>query len=160
MHGSTAAVEDGEPFVVGYEIRLDNDWRTRWARVVGRSARGAAEVVLEADGNGRWLVDGIPAPALDGCLDVDLESSALTNAFPLRRLTLAVGQEIEAPAAYVRAADLEVKQLEQRYRRLEDVDGRSRFAYAAPAFDFHCELTYDATGLVLDYPGLAVRVGG
>jgi hypothetical protein len=29
----------------------------------------------------------------------------------------------------------------------------------APAFDFACRLTYDESGLVLDYPGIAVRAG-
>jgi hypothetical protein len=38
-------------------------------------------VTLRADGDGSWVVDGRPAPQLDGCLDVDLESSSMTNAF-------------------------------------------------------------------------------
>ena len=36
----------------------------------------------KADGEGRWSVDGRPAPRLDECLDLDLESSMLTNASP------------------------------------------------------------------------------
>jgi hypothetical protein len=34
---------------------------------------------------------------------------------------------------------------------------RERYDYTAPAFDFRCELVYDEYGLVLDYPGIAVR---
>jgi hypothetical protein len=41
---------------------------------------------------------------LDGCLDADLESSAMTNAMPVRRLGLAVAARAAAPAAYFRAA--------------------------------------------------------
>jgi hypothetical protein len=33
-----------------------------------------------------------------------------------------------------------------------------RYDYAAPAFGFGCQLVYDESGLVLRYPGLAVRV--
>jgi hypothetical protein len=33
------------------------------------------------------------------------------------------------------------------------------YSYAAPAFGFTCTLVYDSSGLVLDYPGIAVRVG-
>jgi hypothetical protein len=157
--GSTSAVEDGEPWIVSYEIELAADGTTRSARVVSRSRRGERAVRLEGDGAGGWLVDGAPAPALDGCRDVDLESSALTNAFPVRRLRLAVGGDAEAPAAYVRALDLRVERLEQRYVRLEDEGDRRRYRYAAPAFDFACVLTYGEDGLVADYPGIAVRVG-
>jgi hypothetical protein len=101
--------------------------------------------------------DSRPAPHLDGCLDIDLESSVLTNAFPVRRLRLACGQGADAPGAYVRAEDLRVERLEQRYVRLENQDTGRRFAYAAPAFDFTCVLAYDDAGLLLDYPGIAVR---
>jgi hypothetical protein len=158
FEGHTAAVEDGEPFAVRYAIRLDRRWRTRSARVWGQSSTGVHEVSLETGGTGRWLVDGEPAPELDGCLDADLESSAFTNAFPVHRLGLAVGAQADAPAAYVRALDLGVERLEQqRYVRLPDRDGRTRYDYEAPRFDFRCELVYDAAGLVLDYPGIAVR---
>jgi hypothetical protein len=43
------------------------------------------------------------------------------------------------------------------YARLPDHSGRQRYRYAAPAFGFTCTLVYDESGLVLDYPGIAVR---
>jgi hypothetical protein len=144
---------------VEYAIDLDGTGATRSARIRGRSAAGFSSALLEADGAGRWLVDGVPAPDLDGCLDVDLESSALTNALPVRRMGLAPGARAAAPAAYVRAAGLAVERLEQTYLRVP-VDGvRQRYDYAAPAFNFACRLLYDESGLVLDYPGIAVRAG-
>ena len=158
IEGHSTAVEGGEAWGIRYSISLDGSWATRSAHVVGRSARGEREVRLEGDGHGVWRVDGSPAPQLAGCLDVDLEASAFTNAFPVHRLNLRVGEEADAPAAYVRALDLEVERLEQRYVRLPDDGDRSRYDYAAPAFDYRAVLLYDAFGLVLDYPGLAVRV--
>jgi uncharacterized protein len=157
FEGHTSAVEDGEPFAVRYALGLDRRWRTRSARVSGRSSSGVHEASLESGGTGRWLVNGELAPELDGCLDVDLESSSFTNALPVRRLGLAVGAQAAAPAAWVRALDLGVERLEQRYTRLPDHEGRSRYDYEAPRFDFRSELVYDAAGLVLDYPGIAVR---
>jgi hypothetical protein len=156
--GATSAVEDGDAWVVRYDIDLAPDGATRSARVVGRSVAGGHELCLETDGAGRWRINGARAPELDGCLDVDLESSALTNAFPVRRLRLDVGRHAEAPAAYVRALDLRVERLEQHYTRLDDDGDRSRYAYSAPAFRFACELLYDECGLVLDYPGIGTRV--
>jgi uncharacterized protein len=157
LTGTTAAVADGQPWIVDYEIRIDARWRTRTARVTGRFDTGSSTRFLAADGDGRWKIDNEPAPYLDGCMDVDLESSALTNALPVHRLGLGIGAGAQAPAAYVRAGDLTVARLEQLYTRTSDQDGGERYDYAAPAFDFTARLVYDGAGLVLEYPGIAVR---
>jgi hypothetical protein len=156
--GHSTAVEDGEAWSIRYMLTLDANWVTRSAHVLGRSATGTHEVRLDGDGTGGWLVDGSPAPELAGCLDVDLEASASTNSLPVHRLGLDVGGRAEAPAAWVRALDLGVERLEQRYARTDDDGPRSRYDYAAPDLDFTAELVYDEFGLVLDYPGIAVRV--
>jgi uncharacterized protein len=57
----------------------------------------------------------------------------------------------EAPAAYVPAADLRVERLEQIYLRLDS----GRYDYASP--NFRAVLVYDEHGLIVDYPGIAVR---
>src|SRR5262245_39626303 len=159
IDGHSTALQEGEAWGIRYTITLDAGWVTRSAHVVGRSTLGEHEVRLEGDGRGQWRVDGEPKPKLSGCLDVDLEASVCTNALPVRRLGLRVGERAEAPAAYVRAPALGVERLEQSYVRLEDdSDGRPRYDYAAPAFDFSATLTYDRAGFVLDYPGIAVRV--
>jgi hypothetical protein len=159
LDGHVTAVEEGEAWGVSYALTLDAGWVTRSAVVAGRSGSGAYEARLEGDGNGAWLLDGEPAPQLEGCLDVDLEASACTNAFPVKRLGLTAGEASDAPAAYVRAAVPAVERLEQHYRRLEDPEpGRARYEYESPAFDFNAILTYDRFGLVLDYPGIAQRV--
>ena len=159
VDGTTAAVEDTQTWIVTYSIRLDVGWATRSARIMARTAAGLRETLLEVDQTGRWLVDGDPAPHLDGCRDVDLESSAMTNALPVHRLGLAAGRQADASAAYVRALDLSVDRLEQTYRRIADQGARQRYEYAAPAFDFTSCLVYDESGLVLDYPGVARRAG-
>jgi hypothetical protein len=157
INGCTTAVEDGQTWMVSYAIRLDETWTTRSARIAGRSASGIRHVRLEADGRGQWRVDGKAASHLDGCLDVDLESSAMTNALPVHRLGLRIEAGASAAAAYVRALDLGVGRLEQDYLRCADEGRHRRYDYTAPAFDFACRLVYDESGLVLDYPGIAVR---
>jgi uncharacterized protein len=157
--GSTTAVEDGAAWIVDYEILVDAGWTTRSARISGRSASGSRAAALEADGAGNWRVNGTPAPQLDGCLDVDLESSVVTNALPVHRMGLGIGRRAAAPAAYVRAPHLTVERLEQTYGRLPDVGPYQRYDYAAPVFEFACQLGYDESGFLLDYPGIAVRAG-
>jgi hypothetical protein len=152
LAGHTTASESDEVWYVGYRIEIDLAWRTVRAEVSAQSATGRSSVVLERHDGDRWTVDGSPVPVLDGCVDVDLESSAVTNTLPVHRLDFPRGQVVPCPAAYVRA-DLTVTRLEQTYTAV----GALRFGYAAPAFDFTTELRYDASGLIVDYPGIARR---
>jgi Putative glycolipid-binding len=69
----------------------------RTARITARTAQGRARPLLESDNATRWLVDGDPAAHLDGCLEADLELSALTNAVPVHRLGLPVGSRPAMP---------------------------------------------------------------
>jgi len=154
LEGHTTAVEQGEIWSVSYRIELDAAWRTRRTEVVGRTSAGPRTTVLERHDGDRWTVDGVPVPLLDGCVDVDLESSAVTNTLPIHRLDFVEGEPVQCPAAYVRA-DLRIERLEQTYTARPDL----RFGYAAPAFGFTAELRYDASGLIVDYPGIAVRAG-
>jgi hypothetical protein len=160
LRGHTTAVEGPEAWSVGYRIEVDGQWRTRRAEVQGTSAGGTARTTLERSGQGesvRWLVDGVPRPELDGCHDVDLESSAVTNTLPVHRLDAAPGEARTAPAAFVRAGDLAVERLEQEYRLQGRTPATITFDYESPTFGFACELTYDTAGLILEYPGIAVR---
>jgi uncharacterized protein len=159
--GSTTGVQDAGPRVVQYDVLVDAEWRTRSARIETGSGTGAGTTArqLESDGNGWWSIDGSDAPSLEACLDVDLESSAMTNTLPVRRLALDIGDRIDAPAAYIRLDATSIERLEQFYTRIEDVDGHQRYDYEAPAFDFKAHLLYDDAGLVLEYPGIATRTG-
>ena len=133
---------------------LDDPLRAGGGAVGARLARSPAR----GDGTGEWHVDGNPAPALAGCLDVDLEASAFTNAFPVHRLALDVGEKAEAPAAYVRASDLRIERLEQSYARLPDDGEQSATTTPHPGSATRASSSTTSSGLVLDYPGLAVRV--
>ncbi|KQT01209.1 putative glycolipid-binding domain-containing protein [Cellulomonas sp. Leaf395] len=152
LRGHTSAVENGRAYAVAYEIALDDRWVTREVRVSSDTVDGSRSTVLHSDGRGSWTVDGVSAPHLDGLVDVDLEASASTNTLPVHRLTMPVGEVVVASAVYVQASDLVVRRLDQTYRRLDD----HRFDYASEG-GFRAVLTYDASGLVLDYPGIATR---
>jgi uncharacterized protein len=159
IRGTTAALQDGQTSLVAYRVELDSEWRTRLARITTTLARSSWELALDSDGSGTWTVNEAAASHLDGCFDVDLELSAVTNALPVHREPLQVGERMAVPAAYVRAVRGPVERLEQLYVRVEGNDGLSAYEYSAPAFDFSCRLVYDTHGLVVDYPGIAVRAG-
>jgi uncharacterized protein len=157
FRGHATAVEEGVTWSVVYTIVLDAGWATRTAHVLSRSTAGERECLIERHATAGWRVNGRHAPELSDCEDVDLEASAFTNAFPVHRLRLEVGESADAPAAYVRAPNLRVARLEQRYLRLPDDGARACYDYEAPAFEFRDVLVYDELGLILEYPGIAVR---
>lgn len=147
LEGTAVLAEDGEPLRVEYEVACTAGWETRTVRAV--LARGAEtlRVELAAEG-GRWLRDGVEAPAVAGCLDVDLSVSPATNTLPIRRLGLEVGESREVVAAWLRFPGLELEPLRQRYTRLSE----RRYRYESPAHDFTAEVEVDEMGLVVRYP--------
>src|SRR4051795_8961988 len=82
LEGHTTAVLAGEPFALGYAIELDGRWRTRAASLAVRGAAEARHRTVEADGEGAWLLDGRPAPELDGCLGLGPRLSPPSNRVP------------------------------------------------------------------------------
>jgi hypothetical protein len=159
IEGTTTGIQDNDTWVVSYQLELDADWSSRRALITTMTVSGTVERLVESHGAGHWFIDGVSAGHLEGCRDVDLESSALTNALPVHRLGLAVGESAPAPAAYVRLGTAGVERLDQLYGRVEDQGSHQHYDYEAPVFDFRCRLVYDRAGLVLAYPGIAMRAG-
>ncbi|ROR65052.1 putative glycolipid-binding domain-containing protein [Agrococcus jenensis] len=157
LRGHTTANESGSLWSVVYDVAVDAAWRTLAVSATTATAAGVREVRLRRDEGDRWTVDGEHRPELDGCVDVDLESSAVTNTLPLHRLDILAGASVDVPAAFIRADDLRVERLEQRYSLVEAGPQRVLVHYESSTFDVACELVFDGAGLVLDYPGIAVR---
>lgn len=155
--GHTTANEESALWSVGYDILLDAGWRTVAVHATTLGPKGARAVTLSRDAEDGWIVDGEARPDLDGCVDVDFESSAVTNTLPLHRIAFEVGETVTVSSAFVRADDLRVERLEQTYALMARSSDRLIFHYESPVFSFACDLVYDAAGLVLEYPGIAAR---
>lgn len=155
LRGHTTGCEDRVPYASAWEVVVGPDWVTRRAHVRSLVPGREGEVTLERSASGSWRVDGVERPELAAAVDVDLEVSAVTNTLPVHRERL--DRATAAPAAYVRI-DLGVELLGQTYGPATAADGRLRVPYRAPAFDVDVVLELDDAGLVVDYPGLAVRV--
>jgi uncharacterized protein len=147
--------EGGQTRRGGYTLILDKAWRTLELRIMVEQAPGSmAALHLLATGDGRWAdAEERPIPALDGCIDVDIQWSPLTNTLPVRRLDLAPGAEQEIRVAYIELPSLTVRPVVQRYTRVDERTVR----YASETRDFMRDLTLDGDGLVVAYPDLFTR---
>jgi hypothetical protein len=151
--GVVLGIAEGTPFRAQYRVRCDAAWRVR--EVTMDPLDGRAPLHLRADGAGVWT-DGVGAalPALAGCIDIDLSISPFTNTLPIRRLAFGQGEARVLMMAYIRAPELTVEPMQQRYTRL----ATDRYRYENVDSDFTADLSLDVAGLVLDYPGLFRRV--
>lgn len=146
------AAEPGDKPWATYRIECDPAWRTR---VVAVDLADGRRLRLVSDGEGLWSRDGVKEPSLQGCIDVDLSGTPLTNTLPLRRLGLGIGDRARLSCAYVDLPSLRVSLDPQRYTRLT----ASRYLFESPASGFARDLDVDDEGLVVTYPGLFRRVG-
>jgi hypothetical protein len=151
--GVIIGARGGLPYGVRYRIVCDAGWATRAVDIEATDGRG---LHLAADGAGRWSDgDGRRLVAFDGCIDVDLAGSPFTNTLPIRRLDLTPEHgAVELRMLYVPFRSFAPAVDEQRYRCLAP----GRYRYEAVDRSFAADLTVDADGLVIDYPGLFRRV--
>jgi hypothetical protein len=92
ISGSVLVAQNGLPLRVDYCIACDPSWQTH-AIEVDQSWHGfRRKLRLNHDGSGHWQKDGKEDSTLDGCIDVDLGVSPSTNALPVNRLRMPLGE--------------------------------------------------------------------
>ena len=129
-----------------YEIVCDAGWSTTEGCVRGAVGDREIDVVVRVV-QGRWQLNGEPVPAVDGCVDVDLNFSPSTNLLPIRRLQLSVGDEATVRAAWLRFPSFTLEPLEQTYRR----SGERGYRYSSAGGRFVAEIDVDESGLPVRY---------
>ncbi len=143
---------------IRYRLQCDGDWRVRELAIETLDREGR-KVQLRADGAGNWIDEhGRPLTQFATCLDVDIMVTPFTNTLPIRRLQLRPSDSREIEVVYVAVPSLELTRARQRYTCLERNTAGGRYQYESLATGFRADLTVDANGLVLDYPGLFSRV--
>jgi hypothetical protein len=156
FHGAEVLVGK-ETLSCTFSVLVGPDWVTRSVEVLSVAGAGETSRLLAA-ADGHWTVDGTYRPDLDGCVDVDIAATPLTNTFQIRRLAhLDVGEAVTTAVAWVDVPALGVTRVDQRYERLADRDGLACWRYSDPAHGAFV-LTVDEDGLVVDYEGFARRI--
>lgn len=156
LEGGTAAVEGDTPWSVQYRIAVDRAWQTTRVEATGVS-RGGFHTLLAERNDGRWTINGSERLDLDDCVDIDFESSLVTNTLAVHRIDLSATTPQSVPAAFVRADDLRVERLEQTYLCVDRTERRIHIDYRSSTFQFAGRLVFDDAGLIVDYPGIGRR---
>jgi hypothetical protein len=147
------------PASVSYQLSCDAGWSVTGLTISAASAAGSRTLTLSAGHHGHWLADGEPRPDLDGCIDVDISLTPLTNTLPVRRLAWAAPGSLQVlDVVYVSAPELTVRRASQRYTLLGAGPADNIALYRYESGSFKADLTVDGGGFVIDYPGLWSRV--
>jgi hypothetical protein len=142
---------------VRYQLTCDAGWRFRHLTIGVTSANADERLSLVAGADGHWLADGQRRPDLDDCIGIDINCTPLTNTLPIRRLDWSRSGSYDLRVAYVSVPELEVRPAWQRYTQ-RDNGGQGQPAFRYESRSFQADLSVDAGGFVVDYPGLWRRV--
>jgi uncharacterized protein len=146
------------PASVSYQLSCDANWRVTELTITAVNSAGTRTLALSADHAARWLANGQPRPDLDGCIDLDISLTPLTNTLPIRRLTWTPDSAQELDVVYVSAPELTTRRVSQRYTLLKQETDDNASLYRYESGSFSADLTVDDDGFVTDYPGLWRRV--
>lgn len=148
LAGGAVFAHEGRPCRLDYRVLCEYGWRTRGAMVRGWVGDRVIDLDLRVDRAGCWRLNRVECPQLEGCIDLDLNFSPSTNLLPIRRLNLAVGEQAEVRAAWLRFPGFTLEPLPQVYRRLSE----NVYRYESGGGAFVRDLTVNAAGFVTSYP--------
>jgi uncharacterized protein len=150
LEGCAVFAHEGKPCQLDYQITCDSRWHTLSANIVGWVGDKTIQIELAVTPDKRWQLNKADQPEVAGCIDLDLNFSPSTNLLPIRRLDLAVGQQAEVQAAWLRFPSFTLERLIQIYRRVDE----TRYRYESGGGNFITELDVDQTGFVTNYPDI------
>jgi uncharacterized protein len=153
LRGMAVFHDESGPTALHYSVRCDAEWRSTEATIDGWRGARTVQLRVRRDHADTWTLNGVPCPAVAGCVDLDLSFTPATNLLPLRRLDLAVGQAAEVCSAWLEWPAAVLTPLVQRYARRSgaeydyeaDVPGAAKFVGV---------LRVEPRGWVLDYAAL------
>jgi hypothetical protein len=150
LDGTAVFSHEQQPCRLDYQIVCDVAWWTISANVSGWVGPREVELQIRTEPSGRWWLNKVEQLDVRGCTDIDLNFSPSTNLLPIRRLDLAVGEEAEVQAAWLRFPSFTLEPLAQRYRRMDE----TTYRYESAGGQFVADLKVNQAGFVVDYPGL------
>ncbi len=154
LTGSVVVVQDTMPCELRYRVVIDHRWHTVNADIRGTLGLQPVSIQIANDPQLGWAMNGGLCAGLDGCIDIDLSFTPATNTLPIRRLGLTIGESADVSVAWLRFPEMALERMDQRYTRT----GESTYRFESGGGTFMREITVNADGVVLTYPGLWERL--
>jgi hypothetical protein len=150
LTGTSVFAHHERPCRLDYIVTCNDAWWTTAASVTGVIGDSEIDLRVAVDAKRRWRANGAECPAVEGCIDIDLEFTPSTNLLPIRRLGLAVGEDATVRTAWLSFPSLTFELVPQVYRR--ERERTYRFESSGGAFVRLLEV--NTAGFVTSYPGL------
>lgn len=152
--GHLVGAEENQPFAVEYRIEINSAWKVSAFEITALDQTDR-RIKMTADERGRWFDEnGKRAPEFDGCFEIDITLTPLTNTLPIKRLNLPIGERQKISVLYIELPEFKIKRVEQFYTKL----GERLYVYEGYPKNFRAELPLDENGFVIDYPEIFRRV--
>jgi hypothetical protein len=153
--GTVLMVQIGVPLRVDYRLQVDSEWRTKSLSLEQVYLGARSRMDLSRNERNEWALDGAAAPLLTGCTDIDLNVTPSTNALPVNRLRLKVGEEAAVRVAWIGLPEAQVLPAQQSYSRT----AADRYRYRSMESGFEGTIVVDSDGFPLEHSGVWSRVG-
>jgi uncharacterized protein len=150
LAGTAVFAHAQQPCRLDYRVACSSAWQTLSGKITGWVGNNLIEVEVAADSENHWRLNGREWAEVSGCIDVDLNFSPSTNLLPIRRLSLAIGEEAKVCAAWLRFPSFTLEPLEQIYRRID----AATYHYESAGGKFVAKLQVNEAGFVTEYPNL------
>ena len=155
LSGTAIFLFDQMPCCLSYQVSTNCVWQTSTASVSGHVGQSAVALAMTPAENQQWKINGSIVQETTGCVDLDLGFTPATNLIAIRRLSLEIGEQSSAPAAWLDFPDFELKRLEQHYHRISN----DQYKYESPCAGYAGILRVDGAGAIIQYPGLWEQEG-
>jgi uncharacterized protein len=137
---------------IRYTIQTNADWQTLQCDLIAEIDGELQNYSFRNVGNNQWTMNGVLHPEFDGCTEVDISLTPLTNTLPINRLKLKATAEAEINVICMDVLKQEVNITRQKYKKVS----ADEYRFENVPNDFKAIIKVNAEGFVTDYPPLFV----
>ncbi|MEJ5105718.1 putative glycolipid-binding domain-containing protein [Chryseobacterium sp. MYb328] len=144
---------EGKMYTVDYQLIIDLNWNI-------------LEFIIESEVNtvknkltGRklqdeWEINNVINPDFKGFPFIDISLTPFTNTLPINNLQWAENDSQEIKVIYIDILNNLIKPVTQQYTKID----KHTYHYDNLQTDFKADIVVDENGLVVNYPGLFVKI--
>lgn len=145
---------EGQPILIEYQVVIDKDWVVKEVQI--KSLIGSSKnIILKSNLKGKWYNEqNQEIPEFEGCIDIDISITPLTNSLPINRLKNVLEQRTRITVLYFDIENWKFKKVEQFYTNI----AHNLYKYEGVFRNYAANIPTDNFGFVTTYPKLFKRI--